>query len=374
MKDDASLTIAQFIDTRVMGGAEVVVGDLLIALKERGIRGLLFHFGLSELESSLNKNNIQTIELDSWSYYKSSISLPFFCRNFRKLLAREKVDVLHSHLYGSVIGGTFSTAFSSLKHVGSLHDKYSLEESFLRPRMLKFCSILGTKLSSVSAEIAKSISAESSLVRVIPNGVSLPLINSEATSEVRLRVRNTLKIDDNEIVVTCVARFVALKSQESLIDAFAKLTDNRSIRLIFAGDGPTLSHCMDKSKALGLEDRIDFLGFTSNVSDLLTASDIFALSSTTEGLSRSILEAMGHGLPVIATNVGGNSELVEHNVSGLLIKPNSPDDYLENLQRLVGDSDLRQRLATAARERVARDYSQERMVNSYLSMYGLNNV
>jgi glycosyltransferase involved in cell wall biosynthesis len=124
------------------------------------------------------------------------------------------------------------------------------------------------------------------------------------------------------------------------------------------------------AEELGLgPDRVRFLGFRSDVPDLLAASDFFALPSLTEGLPLSVLEAMGHRLPVIATPVGGVPELVTEGRHGLLVPVDAPESLACAVSQLSQDADLRRRFGEAAYQKVKTDFSFETMLKSYETLY-----
>lgn len=114
------------------------------------------------------------------------------------------------------------------------------------------------------------------------------------------------------------ARFSKQKDQASLIKAF-KLVQNNNCKLIFVGEGPTMNESKELVRKYNLENSVKFVGFQKNVNAYLNDSDVFVLSTHYEGLPISIIEALSHGMPVIATNVGGNSELVNNKKNGFLV-------------------------------------------------------
>jgi glycosyltransferase involved in cell wall biosynthesis len=171
-------------------------------------------------------------------------------------------------------------------------------------------------------------------------------------------------------VITMVARFCVPKDHALLLSAFAKLPSGPRLRLI--GDGPLRRTCEQLADRLGIADRIEWLCDCTDVRTLLAESDVFVLTSRSEMLPVSILEAMCAALPVVASDVGGISEAVEHGQTGWLVPPDSESALRGALLTLLGDRDLRRRLGEAGRrrfeERFASHVQQQRMHNLYLDV------
>ncbi len=132
-------------------------------------------------------------------------------------------------------------------------------------------------------------------------------------------------------------------------------------RLRFVGDGPLLGACRALAEELGIDDQVQFLGERGNVAEILAASDVYVLASHWEGLPRSIIEAMRAGLPVVATDVGGVRELVEHGVNGYLVPPREPGRFATRLLELINNPDQRARLGQAGRARYERELTFDAM-------------
>jgi len=119
----------------------------------------------------------------------------------------------------------------------------------------------------------------------------------------------------------------------------------------------------------GLGDRVWLAGERKDIPDVIRAMDVFVLPSRAEGISNTMIEAMACGVPVVATEVGGNAELVDHGCTGGLAPPNNSEALAAILERYVKDADLRAKHGLAARERIEANFSIEHMVNSYQDLY-----
>lgn len=174
------------------------------------------------------------------------------------------------------------------------------------------------------------------------------------------------------LVIGTVGRMSAEKDQMTLLQAFllARQTcGERALRLVLVGDGPDKPRLEQVARESGAAEHVWFAGARSDVPDLLRALDIFVLPSLGEGISNAILEAMACALPVLATRVGGNPELVSDDVSGLLVTAARPDEMARAIERYARDPHLLRSHAQAARARIQRDFSMDSMIASYMAVY-----
>jgi glycosyltransferase involved in cell wall biosynthesis len=138
---------------------------------------------------------------------------------------------------------------------------------------------------------------------------------------------------------------------------------------VLAGDGPERPALEAQARSLGIEGRVRFLGHRTDIPQLLAVSDLFVLPSLYEGLPLSVLEAMAAGKPVIATQIGGTSEVVTDGETGLLVKPRDSNALAAAIQRLLTDQDLANRLARSALDRVRHEFSSDVMVRRVSRIY-----
>lgn len=177
------------------------------------------------------------------------------------------------------------------------------------------------------------------------------------------------------IVVGTVGRMETVKDPLNLVDAFVRLhrmlPDNRKrdIRLVMVGDGRLHSEVRTRVRSAGIEPLVWLAGARNDTPELLRGLDIFVLPSIAEGISNTILEAMASGLPVVATAVGGNAELVEDGATGHLVRPSDPGALADALRRYVEDAGLRRRQGFLGRQRVECEFSMDGMIRRYVDVY-----
>jgi len=176
------------------------------------------------------------------------------------------------------------------------------------------------------------------------------------------------------LLIVTVGRLDPVKDQMGLITAFKHLCvllpeERDRLRLVIIGEGLQRAALESQITSLGLGDQVQLLGNRSDVASLLTECDIFVLSSVAEGMPVTLLEAMAVELPVVATDVGGMSEVVLSGNTGLLVPMSDPQALAKALSGYVLDNDLRARHGAAGRERVETGFSLSDMVSAYTALY-----
>ena len=218
---------------------------------------------------------------------------------------------------------------------------------------------------AVSEEVARRLRARfrvpDSRLQVVRNGIDVDRYCRPTDPE----LRQSLRAGTRAVVLT-VARLDPQKGHEHLLAAAAELPD---ADFVFAGDGPERRRLEAMARALGVADRVRFLGHRRDVPDLLAACDVFVLPSLYEGLPLSVLEAMAAGKPVVATGVGGTDEAVVDGSSGLLVRPASPAALVTAIRALLGDPVLARRLAETGQARARQEFSAARMVREVAGVY-----
>lgn len=177
------------------------------------------------------------------------------------------------------------------------------------------------------------------------------------------------------LVVGTVGRLQAVKDQRCLLAAAAAVLQRapqwrRRLRVLVVGSGPLQAELQAQIEALALTDVCRLTGPSDAVADVMRALDLFVLPSLNEGISNTVLEAMASGLPVLATGVGGNPELVAPGLTGELFRPGDVQALAGLMLDLLGDPDRLQRQAAAARQRAQAQFSLQGMRDRYASLYG----
>jgi glycosyltransferase involved in cell wall biosynthesis len=189
-------------------------------------------------------------------------------------------------------------------------------------------------------------------VAVIYNAVRLERFGAAPHPGLRAEIAGA---DERPLVLTC-ARLDAQKGLDVLLRAAAAVPE---ATFAIAGTGPLGPSLEELAEELGLGDRVRFLGYRSDVPQLLAVADVFALPSLFEGSPLAVLEAMAAGRALVSSAIGGTNEVVVEGESGLLVPPGDPESLAAALRRLLEDPGLRQRLGAAARERVEQTFTPQ---------------
>lgn len=208
-------------------------------------------------------------------------------------------------------------------------------------------------------------------ITTIYNGVDTHFYSS--TAELRREARSAYGLTDEHLVIGILAILRPEKRHDIFIRAAASLASRFDhLRFLIVGgnsDDDWETRIREHARNEGIEDRVIFAGKVANSRPALAAFDISVLCSDTEGMSNTLLESIAMGLPVVATNVGGNPEVIEDGKSGILFPAGDADALATELARLIADDELRREYSQAARERALSIFSIEAMVGTMQDMY-----
>jgi glycosyltransferase involved in cell wall biosynthesis len=205
---------------------------------------------------------------------------------------------------------------------------------------------------------------------VVPNGIRVESFDI-ASSRAREQLRQMLALPAQTQVIGTVGRLNWTKDQAGLIRAFRLVHDRQpSTALVLIGDGELRAELEQCAAAEGIADAVHFLGDRSDVRTLLQGLDVFVLSSLSEGYSMALLEACAVRLPIIATDVGGNGEIIRDGSTGVLVPPSDPSALAQAIVGLLQQPARAQALADAARVWVRTEGSLEAMAERYAGLYG----
>ena len=205
-------------------------------------------------------------------------------------------------------------------------------------------------------------------VLAIPNGIPDVVPCSKSQRE---EIRRGLGLAPEEFVILSAGRLANQKGLEDLIDAAAVLRDQGEFpfRVLLPGEGPLETVLVDKIRMLGLGDRVDLLGFRSDIAELLIGCDCVALASIREGLSIALLEAMSAEKPIVATNISSNLEATSSGTAAQIIPCSHPRALAGAISRFASEPRLREDFSKRARKVYLERYTSERMVRSYMDLY-----
>ena len=183
-------------------------------------------------------------------------------------------------------------------------------------------------------------------------------------------IRTALGLSVDQAVIGIVARLDPIKNHALLIKAMVKIApDKPDTVLLIIGDGPLRQELEALHSELGLADHVRFLGARNDVPELLSALDVFVLCSNSEGLSLTLAEASAAARPIVATDVGGNSEVVEDGVTGIVVPPKDPGALANAILKILNDPVLKRQMGQAGRKRFEQQFTLDGMVSAYQDLY-----
>jgi glycosyltransferase involved in cell wall biosynthesis len=276
----------------------------------------------------------------------------------RRVLVNGAYDVVHFHLpYAAALGQLVVASLPRSVRPGVVYTEHSLwnRTRFVIRALLRTSMGPGELLVTVSQAsydaLPRSLRPRA---QTVVHGVDLSRSDALMAQRADLRadVRAELGVAQGELLFMTVANLRPEKGYDVLLDAARALADSGlPVRIAAVGRGPLSTTLHARHVDLALGDRFQFLGQRDDVLRLLAGADAFVLASTQEGLPVVLMEATSVGLPIIASSVGGVPQILEHEVSGLLVPPGDPGALVEAMTRLAVDPELRDRLGRQAKRR-----------------------
>lgn len=292
------------------------------------------------------------------------------------LMKKRRVDVVHSHMYRSNVPATVAARRAGVRGVWAQIHNVGTWETRRQLSMDRFLCRWRTGMIAVSREVQSEVMAQLALpeekVRLIYNGVDTARFG---TGEGRDDLRREWGVGDNDLVFLMAARLVEQKRPQDFLEMARHLMNVERARrdrprsfFVIAGDGDKLAELKQQAARLPLPERVILLGQRDDVPRVMNASDCFVMTSTKEGFSNALVEALASGLAIVATNVGGNAEAVRDGKDGLIIPPVRLETLHRSAERLVAEPALRDALRASARRRAA-DFSLEVMIRNVEALY-----
>ncbi len=285
-------------------------------------------------------------------------------------LRRVRPDVLHTHLVHADLHGHVAAHAAGIRCVVSTrhNDDAFRRRAIWRRIHRRLWSRLpgGIAVSESVAEFSRSVEgAPADRLAVVPHGLDVPDHRAERAS-----VRAELGFASGELVVGLVGRLTRQKGFDLALEAAAGLVDEiPSLRIVVIGDGPLRRALADQAISLGIEKRVQFLGWQSNAPRHMAGLDVLLVPSRWEGFGLVVLEAMSQKTLVVAAPVGALPEILTDGVTGLLATSASAESLRDRLRTALTDPSLRARVARAGREHFLTSFSPARMVDDTLAFY-----
>ncbi len=313
---------------------------------------------------------------------------PIGLRRLHRLVRRLNIDLVHSHMYRSNVPATLLKLYDeNLAVVGHYHnvDTWEGRRQFYLDRYLSRRRDMNIAVSeAVRQDVITRLKLDEDRVRTLYNGVDLEEFHPLPAPD-RQAMRARLGYEGGEKLVVSMARLVMAKNQELILRSIPEiLATAPEARFLFVGSGPDEERLLRLAEELQVEEYVRFLGRRDDVPQILAACDVSVLPSLREGFSNTILESMACGLPVVASNVGGNGEVVDHGINGYLcdVAPSleavsksghkaqevNSGQFVRYVRRLLEEDEVRARASRAALETI-KHFSIDSMVHDVEQLY-----
>lgn len=348
-----------------LGGAEQVVIRLAAGLNRQAFEPFIFCMNEpGSFASQAIQQGIPVIALN-----KRGVVDWLMVWRMSRLFRKHNIDVVHTHLWGANVWGRIAARLAGVRTVIVTEhnvDTWKKWHHFLIDRALVPFT---TRFIAVSQQV-KTFYESNGVAR----GRWQVLYNGVAVSGVRLRIRKPvyeqLGISAGEQVIGLIGRLVPAKAPKLFVDTMIQIVRfHPTAKALVIGDGPLKEEVQSYVNKLGLKERILLTGTRQDVPDLLAGMDVLVFSSEREGLSMAMLEAMASGVPVVATRVGGNPELIDSGVNGLLVPPQNANALAEAVVSLLQNKEKAQDIQKRAFRRVCDRFSLARMIEQHEQLY-----
>ena len=362
--------VLHLIDSFDLGGAQTVLLDLAVNLREmgHGVEVAAMH-GNGVFRGAFERAGIPTHSLSRSKFP------PGYLLGLPSLLRGGNFDVLHAHLFGSIWIGLPAAALLRVP-VRIAHDHCNDAKRHgggIFPKIDAAVNRLAHAVIAVSSSTHDFLVGREGIdprkVFVVHNGVETRRFQPPSPAA-RSAARARFGVEPEAFLVGGVGRFVRQKNFSALLEAVAMLLPCfPNLRVLLAGSGPLDSDLRAQAARLGITGRVIFAGFVADRPALYHALDCLALPSLFEGLPMTLLEAMAAGVPVIASRVDGMAEILTHEADGLLFETGSAEGCAGALRCVIGDAAMRERLALNARELVKSRFSAVSQAEQVAELY-----
>jgi len=350
------------------GGAEKMLVNFLGAVNKEKFK----HTVLCLTRRGELADDLRQVDVEVQVFRVRIRTLPRDLRRLAGWFRDHRADVVHSHMFYASLWARTAALWAGVPVLITTEHSQEHWKKWWQVRADRFLSGKTFHHIAVSQDV-RNIRLERDgvapgQITMIPNGVPIPEVTGDP--EVRQKVRAKFGLPLDVPVVGTVGRMIDVKGYPFMLQALALARKSYpSLHWLQVGDGPDRKKIIALAEEMGLSEAVTFAGKRSDVSSLLEAMDIWAMSSTHEGLPVALLEAMAAGRTIVATNVGGIPDVVDHEVSAILVAPQDARELAAGLVRVLDDHSLAQKLAAGARVKVEMEYGIEAVARRIEGIY-----
>jgi L-malate glycosyltransferase len=369
---NTKIAVCHLISGDLWAGAEVQAFSLLQSLRtEQGLDLSVITFNDGKLATLLKQTGIPVTIIDETRFR--------FLRLLEKAageLAGRRIDILHSHRYKENLLGLLLKRRCEVGHLVQTAHGAQEPQRGLKELKGRLYGLLNRRVSgrfdriiAVSDDLRRTLSKrfDSKRIVTIHNAIDVSRVTPKRPADV---VRKELGIGQNQPVIGAVGRMVPVKGFDRFLQTAATIAEKRSdVVFLLVGDGPLRAEYEQQVRSMGLERRIRLTGFRDDIWDILNCLDLFVMTSYHEGIPIGLLEAMALRRPVVAMRVGGIPEVVEHDLSGVLVDSGDINQMAEVCLELLAHPSRAQTLGDAGRQRVEAEFSIEIHRSQMIRLY-----
>jgi glycosyltransferase involved in cell wall biosynthesis len=366
--------VLHLIDSGGFYGAEAVILNLCIGLKEAGFKSIIGCFKNAGAPKPELGRKAESLALDvEYIVFRNKLDFTAI-KQVREIAERRKVALIHSHGYKPSFFCLLLYALYRIPYVITCH--LWLKETF-RARFYilldRISMVFARKVIAVSYPIARDIFSWRRLrkkVTVINNGIDINKYADYRANFSPTQLRQELGLKENTRLVGTLGRLTHQKAHHYLIEA-ARIVFQRDpgVEFLVAGEGHRLGYLKELVGAYGISRSFHFVGYRSDAVNILKLLDVFVLCSIDEGLPIVLLEAMSVGVPVVATDVGEIPQVIRNLQNGILVRRGSVRGLAEAILRVLNDQILGNSLPQNAKKTIATKFSISRMTQDYVNVY-----
>ncbi|MGH9381471.1 MAG: glycosyltransferase [Thermoanaerobaculia bacterium] len=362
------MRILYVIDSLKVGGAEMLLLDMLRGYRDQGHRLAVAYFSPGPLEGE-----VAALDVPASRVSRSGLADPRAVLRLVGLIRRQRPQVVHTHLWKSDLAGQLAAALAGVPvRVSTAHNVDPWRRRGALARINRLFTSRCQRVIAVSREVhdylVETRAYQPEKLVTIENGIDLTRFDPHRQPPANLAA--TWGFEPDAPMIGVVGRLEPQKGHSVLLEAAVHVTrELPKARFLVVGDGHLRSELEAQRSRLGLDSRVVFTGVVHDVPATLSALDAITFPSLWEGLPVALLEAMAMEKPVVATTVGGIPEVVRDGVSGVLVPPGDPEALARGLLGVLRDPTLARRLGTQARQVVRQRYSAQTMHRRILDLY-----
>lgn len=354
------------------GGTANHIAEVLAVIAERGWRPILVTRNNPLVHRLSPAVEVHLMRRAAW-FDRFPLAQLLRLLEIRRIVRRRRPEIVHTYFFWSIVYGRLLKWIGDIPRLVENREDMGFNWSDRTYRVLRVSRALPDRVICVADAVKRVVLRHERLpvarTHVIRNGV--PQRAEHAEHAERASARAAFGFDDHHVVVGMVANLPrAVKGGHRLLDAAgAIIAQCPEVRFLLVGIGAESAALAPELRARGLDGFVVGAGYRRDVETCYAAMDISVLTSSSEGLSITLLESMRSGLPIVATNVGGNAEVVRDGATGFLVPVDDGAAFVEQVVTLATDASLRRRMGDTGRARIAECFDIGAVARRYLELY-----